>query len=54
MLEGSDKTMLVYDGLFTECARSYLMQRLFQLSMARITRGIQMIKFDYLNSTVPV
>ena len=39
MLEGSDRTILVNDGLFTECARSYSMQRLFQLSVVRVTRG---------------
>ena len=54
MLEGSDMTILVYDGLFTERARSYLIQRLFQLSMARITRGNTDDKIHYLDSTVLV
>ena len=48
MLEGSDKTILAYDWTFAECARMYSMQRLFQLSATRITRGIQMIKLTTL------
>ena len=44
----SDRIMLVYNWTFTEHARRYSMQRLCQLSTARVTRGIQMIKLTTL------